>query len=505
MLYMALVITKNNYSASGRRGIETMSKSQDLQWFIIHTRPHQEKKVKEILENEQNKRDNIMDIYSPSNTIVRVQRGNHEEQLPLFAGRVFVLTTQEDATTLLTEKYPEGYLEYDKTQKKVMTIPELQMLFFMDFNEHYPEKVLVLERPYSDYTFNTKNNEPNEAIKVIDGPFQGKTGYLVRFRGNRRLVFQMEDMAICIPDIWDYHLTRLHNNDGDRQSRNTLKARIVDFIVGKLQDCGFIENTNQTFIWFINTLIEKSSFAGLQKEIEKNSDQEAYRTLNDKIKNLSSQEASLILSLANYVKTNPDFMDDYKEEISIRPFLTPTSGIAEVVGKDYAVVRHKKFMEVIRKLSFKEDTFYPKEDTSFEKTVSYYAHIGIIQKRNNKCVVFANFDKILKEYFLLGGQAKDKQLETFKNYCPLFYQVLKGENEVKTVKDLSLGATSLNVLCIHVDMDTKANDTEILENSHIRTAIETLTKTSQQICLEINSSTHLAIWRKFLRSIWLHL
>ena len=87
----------------------------------------------------------------------------------------------------------------------------------------------------------------------------------------------------------------------------------------------------------------------------------------------------------------------------------------------------------------------------------------------------------------------------------MFYQVLKGENEVKTVKDLSLGATSLNVLCIHVDMATKANDTEILENSHIRTAIETLTKTSQQICLEINSSTHLAIWRKFLRSIWLHL
>ena len=446
-----------------------------------------------------------MDIYCPSNTVVRVQRGSHEEQLPLFAGRIFVLTTQEDAMTLLTEKYPEGYLEYDKTQKKVMTIPELQMLFFMDFNEHYPEKILVLERPYSDYAFNTKNNEPNEAIKVIDGPFKGKTGYLVRFRGNRRLVFKMEDMTISIPDIWDYHLTRLHNSDGDRQSRHTLKARIVDFIIGILQGCGFVENTCQMFTWFINTLIKKSSFADLQKEIENHGDKEAYRSLNDKIKNLSSQEASLILSLANYVKINPDFMDDYKKELAIRSFLTPTSGIAEVVGKDYAVIHHKKFMEVIRKVSFKEDTFYPREDTSLDTTVSYYAHIGIIQKRNNKCIVFVNFDKILKEYFLLGGQAKTKQLETFKNYCPLFLQVLKGESSIKAEKGLSVGQAVLDVLCIHVDMNTKANETEILENSYIRTAIEKLTETSQKICLEINSSTHLAIWRKFLRNIWLHL
>lgn len=278
--------------------------------------------MKTILETEQNKRSNILDFYCPLNPVVRVQRGKQEELLPLFAGRVFVLTTQDTATELLAERYPEGYLEYDKTQKRVMTVPDLQMLFFMDFNEHYPEKVLVLERPYSDYAFNAKNDEPNEAIKVIDGPFQGKTGYLVRFRGNRRLVFQMEDMAISIPDIWDYHLTRLHNNECDRQSRHTLKARIADLIIGKLQDCGFVDNTCLTFAWLINTLIEKDLRRTLE-ETDRRAGKEAYRRLAEKVRNLSSEEAEQIRSLANYIKTDSHFMDDYQTVLSIRPSSPP--------------------------------------------------------------------------------------------------------------------------------------------------------------------------------------
>lgn len=50
-----------------------------------------------------------------------------------------------------------------------MEIPENQMRMFMDFNVNYPEDVLVLERPYSDYAFNPKNNQPNDAVIVTDG------------------------------------------------------------------------------------------------------------------------------------------------------------------------------------------------------------------------------------------------------------------------------------------------------------------------------------------------
>ncbi len=484
-----------------------MLDTKEIHWFVIHTRPNQEKKLKGILEAEQAKRENILDFYCPLNTTVRVQRGKKEELLPLFAGRLFVLTTKDTAQTLLTERYPDGYLEYDKIEKRVMTIPELQMLFFMDFNENYPEKVLVLERPYRDYAFNAKNNEPNEAIKVIDGPFKGKTGYLVRFRGNRRLVFRMEDMAISIPDIWDYHLTRLHNSDGDRQSRHTLKARIVDFIIGMLQGCGFIDHTPQAFTWFIETLIKKSSFAALIKEIENHhADEETYRQLEERIKNLTADEASQILSLVNYIETTHGAMDEFRDNLSLRPFLTPTSGIGKEPGTTYSIVRHKDFSEIITEVSFTEDTFYPREDTSMEKTTSYFAHVGIIQRKNRRSVLFVNFDKILKEYFLLGGEAKVKQLNTFKNYCPLLHQVLKGESNVKAEKDLSIGTgEKRSVLCLYITQDAVPSDKEIWEQPQVKAAISELTETVIKICQEINSSTHLAIWRKYLRSIWLHL
>lgn len=131
--------------------------------------------------------------------------------------------------------------------------------------------------------------------------------------------------------------------------------------------------------------------------------------------------------------------------------------------------------------------------------------MGVLKKRNNRCVVFVNFDKILREYFLLGGQAKAKQLETFKNYCPLFHQVLKGENTVKAEKGLSVGTENLHVLCFQTDICDDASHTDITEIPAVRTAIDTLTETGRRICQEINASTHLAIWRKYLRSIWLHI
>lgn len=156
-------------------------------------------------------------------------------------------------------------------------------------------------------------------------------------------------------------------------------------------------------------------------------------------------------------------------------------------------------------MAFLEDTFFPKQDTASETPTSYYAHVGILKKRNNRCVVFVNFDKILREYFLLGGQAKAKQLETFKNYSPLLYQVLKGENTVKAKKALAVGARTLHVLCIQTEANASTDGTELIEQQHIRKVIDTLTETSRRVCQEINGSTHLAIWRKYLRSIWLHI
>lgn len=61
------------------------------------------------------------------------------------------------------------------------TIPESQIRAFRDYNENYADKVIVLERPYTDYAFNAKTDEPNEIVRVVDGPLAGCEGYICRF------------------------------------------------------------------------------------------------------------------------------------------------------------------------------------------------------------------------------------------------------------------------------------------------------------------------------------
>lgn len=372
----------------------------------------------------------------------------------------------------------------------------------MDFNEHYPDQVIVLEHPYSDYAFNNKTQEANEVIKVADGPFAGKTGYLVRLRRERRLVFQMENMAVSIPDVWDYHLVRLHNKHSDRQTKHTEKARAIDLIVGKMQGCGFQDNLGKAFAWVMETLTKTPSFNNLIKQIEaEHPKDETYLRFKDCIKSLTTHEASSILSLSAYANENPGIANSCFN-MDLRPFMTPTSGIPTIKGKNFSILKHKKFTEYILPITFGEETYYPKVEKARTTMVSYYAHIGIIKKRNDKIVVFVNWDSILREYFYLVGEAKAKQLESFSQFTPLLYHILMGQTTIKVEKNLSLDNSSIHALSITVEQAEKS--TSLWEQQTVSDAIATLATTCQKICLEINSSTHLAAWRKYLRGIWLH-
>lgn len=172
---------------------------EHFHWMIVRTMPGEEKKLQRLLEKQirKNKTQNILEVYNPVRSTVKETDASKSLNIPLFAGHVFVLAVQRDLSSFLADNYPNGRILYDRRSStgektKVWVVPEAQMKFFRDFNENYADKVIVLERPYSDYAFNPKTNQPNALVKVLDGPLAGKIGYLARFKGNRRLVFQMQ-------------------------------------------------------------------------------------------------------------------------------------------------------------------------------------------------------------------------------------------------------------------------------------------------------------------------
>ena len=495
--------------------------SVDYHWFLVCTKPGHEPELCSLIEREKGKIRNILEVYCPTHTKVYVRRGDNEQQQPFFNGYVFVLATQDALVEFLRDNNSDAYIWYNRKctpdeKATVCTIPESQMRAFRDYNENYADKVIVLERPYSDYAFNTKTGEPNEIVRVVDGPLAGCEGYICRFRHGKRLVFQVQGfepgswLTVSCPKAWDLHVVRLHNMEGDRLSVGTEKGRAVDLLAGILQACGYGERTLQMLYGIIDRLVVKPSLVSLCKELHAHGD----TALSQRLARMTGTEAELVINLVRYEHDNPGYVKANWSKLTLRPFLTPTAGVEMEEGKTGVEFHHKDFTEIIRKVDIKEEAYLPSLQKDETITTTYYAHIGMMEdKDKEESTYFANWDGFLQEYFLTAGKAneklvagtveavpdgtanaeREKLIESFRNYAPTLYKVLTdADSAVKAIQDFKVGEDTLGVLAIR----SSAQEKDAAKDKLIQTCV--------RICKEINTTNHLAIWRRYLRTVWLH-
>ncbi len=494
----------------------------DFNWHIVRTLPHQEKKLAAIIAGRIPETENILEVYCPTHTTVRTAAGAADAGSPLFAGFVFVLSTEEALTDFISRHYPDGTVLRDRktdtgAKAGLLTVPESQMRAFRDFNENYADRVVVLERPYSDYAFNPKTGEPNEIVRVIDGPLAGREGYLVRFRRDKRMVFNIRSfesgrsLAVSVPDIWNFHVVRLHNAAGDRLSRATEKARAADLLIGIIQACGCGGQSLSVFHTLTERLAARPSLTLLCRRLYKQGD----TALAARLESLTAAEAALVMNLVRYERDNPGYIRATWPRLTLRPFLTPTSGTAIADGTAEATLRHDGFTEIIRRVEIAEDVYCPAEQKSETVITTYYAHIGVMESRRGASfLLFANWDDFLREYFLTAGKAneklvsgterasrgattcgvqKEKLIDSFRNYAPTLYNILTDAGSpVKALQALPVGGDTLNALAISATAGGLA------------AAKDLLIGTCTAICRELNTTTHLAVWRRYLRTVWLH-
>ena len=494
--------------------------SVDYHWFLVCTKPGHELELRALIEREKGKIRNILEVYCPTHTKVYVRRGDNEQRLPFFDGYVFVLATQGALAEFLRDNDSDAYIWYNRKRtpdEKAMacTIPESQIRAFRDYNENYADKVIVLERPYTDYAFNAKTDEPNEIVRVVDGPLAGCEGYICRFHKKKGLVFRVQGMmpgcwlTVTYPNASDLHVVRLHNAEGDRLSIGTEKGRAADLLVGILQGCGYGEHTQSLFYELMERLAADLSLEALCKHLQKQGE----KALADRLAKLTTKEAELLINLARYEHDTPGYVRENWPRIILRPFLTPTSGIEMEEDKNEAELPHQDFTEIIRKLDITEEVYYPSKQEDGKITTAYYAHIGRMEDKSG-FIYFANWDDFLREYFLTAGKANEKLvsgkvrkvrneitlteteklIESFRNYAPTLYKVLtEPDSAVKAVPNFKVGEELLNVLAIQ----SSAQDKEAAKDQLIKTCV--------RVCKEINTTNHLAVWRRYLRTVWLHI
>ena len=479
----------------------------DYHWYLVRTRPGHERELAGLIEQKKGEARNVLEAYCPTHTTVNVRQGGDERRLPLFDGYVFVLATQGALVDFLHDNYPNAFLRYNRKQApeekgRPCIIPESQMRAFKDFNENYAEMVVVLERPYADYAFNLhEDNQANEIVRVLDGPLAGCEGYVCRLNRKKGLVFRVQGMmpgshlTVSYPNICDLHVVRLHNAEGDRLSIGTEKARGADCIIGLLQACGCGERTLPMLYDIMDCLAVKPSLVSLCKDFYKKGE----KALSMRLAQISGKEAELVLNLARYERDNPGFVKQGWSNLTLRPFLTPTSGLEMAEGQDEARLQHPDFIEIIRKVDITEEVYYPTQEKGGTATTTYYAHVGMMKDAGkNGYILFANWDEFLGEYFLTAGKANEKlvggtvpSVESFRNYAPTLYHVLaSSDSAVKAVRGFQVGEDSLNVMTV--------------ASSDPEQGAETLVRTCVNICKEINTTNRLAIWRRYLRAVWLH-
>ena len=494
--------------------------SVDYHWFLVCTKPGHELELRALIEREKGKIRNILEVYCPTHTKVYVRRGDNEQRLPFFDGYVFVLATQGALAEFLRDNDSDAYIWYNRKrtpdEKAVAcTIPESQIRAFRDYNENYADKVIVLERPYTDYAFNAKTDEPNEIVRVVDGPLAGCEGYICRFHKKKGLVFRVQGMmpgcwlTVTYPNASDLHVVRLHNAEGDRLSIGTEKGRAADLLVGILQGCGYGEHTQSLFYELMERLAADLSLEALCKHLQKQGE----KVLADRLAKLTTKEAELLINLARYEHDTPGYVRENWPRIILRPFLTPTSGIEIEEDKGEVELPHQDFTEVIRKLDITEEVYYPSKQEDGKITTTYYAHIGRMEDKSG-FIYFANWDDFLREYFLTAGKANEKLvsgkvrkvrneitlaeteklIESFRNYAPTLYKVLTDmDSAVKAVPNFKIGEDLQNVLAIR----SSAQEKEAAKDQLIKTCV--------RVCTEINTTNHLAVWRRYLRTVWLHI
>lgn len=494
--------------------------SVDYHWFLVCTKPGHELELRALIEREKGKIRNILEVYCPTHTKVYVRRGDNEQRLPFFDGYVFVLATQGALAEFLRNNDSNAYIWYNRKRtpdEKAMacTIPESQIRAFRDYNENYADKVIVLERPYTDYAFNAKTDEPNEIVRVVDGPLAGCEGYICRFHKKKGLVFRVQGMmpgcwlTVTYPNASDLHVVRLHNAEGDRLSIGTEKGRAADLLVGILQGCGYGEHTQSLFYELMERLAANLSLEALCKHLQKQGE----KVLADRLAKLTIKEAELLINLARYEHDTPGYVRENWPRIILRPFLTPTSGIEMEEDKNEVELPHQDFTEIIRKLDITEEVYYPSRQEDGKITTAYYAHIGRMEDKSG-FIYFANWDDFLREYFLTAGKANEKLvsgkvrkvrneitlteteklIESFRNYAPTLYKVLTDmDSAVKAVPNFKIGEELLNVFAIR----SSAQDKEAAKDQLIKTCV--------RVCKEINTTNHLAVWRRYLRTVWLHI
>ena len=173
-----------------------------MNWYVIATPRHQERLVRQVLDDYRMTPQAGGGDISPFHTFLPMRRESVTDpvtgkprvaNVPVIPGLVFVQTDRKLLDRWLSEAAMGSRLYADSTDTPIV-VPDYQIRLFKDYLSFVASEVMVLRKPYSYFLKKKK-------IRILSGKFAGLEGRLFQIKGNYKLVYGLGNTALALSDI----------------------------------------------------------------------------------------------------------------------------------------------------------------------------------------------------------------------------------------------------------------------------------------------------------------
>jgi transcription antitermination factor NusG len=150
--------------------------THEKSWYVIHTKPRNEKKVYEQIVNKE------IEVFLPLIQTVRYWSDRKKKlMVPLFPGYVFVNTDEEERIKAISNTY--GALRYVMYQKRPAVLSDREVAN-IKLSLQAPEKIKVEEKQILE----------GDVVEITGGIFRGLTGFIKEIRGHYKLIVNIIEL-----------------------------------------------------------------------------------------------------------------------------------------------------------------------------------------------------------------------------------------------------------------------------------------------------------------------
>ena len=437
-------------------------------WFIVNTNKFQEQKTKEFLENTYP--GIVKFVYLPKCRMKYVNSKGEERFhfRPLIYGLLFIKADSiKSLRKILT---PWGYFAYEDITRnletgvqqkttlvssahllckdvkdvgqddiiKTATIPDEDMEHFIYFSDKMAdgiEGLSIVDKRYDDLILE------NDTIRILSGPLAGWVGVVKQIKNkgkkDRHLFVRFGDnRCLNISNIRQYDMQVEHEATKGPKAEAVGVWRAIDQMIGYLQ-------AQQPSLNAYNTL--RNLFLDYQRKLfvyrNRNMTDLAYSNKKEE-KTVAHQQwvlEQIDRSMRNNFRilsnnfqagevTLKKWLNELIPDATLRPFLTPTSGITIPQGQDYAVLQHNGITELILRCNLRDvfqdnDIESDKNTTEFDEDYDYYAHFALLKTGAGKVKAICSWGGFYDYYASQSSKERETFLENLasKKYPHLHY------------------------------------------------------------------------------------